>query len=593
MTPLREAFVLPTIFLTVTLIGGLRIADTVRLVPPPLSALVVGMALVSALVRGRVLVPAIFMDPARRPLENVSGLVVVLTLLAASAQVINLVVPDAGLLHVAFVVFLFVQLISLAAAGTGRAGTLRSLFVLLGAAFVMRFIVLESLYSVEAGALKRVLTALMAGVTLGGIEYQPHAASTGYVAFAALALYMTGLVLLPPRAEPGTAMMVPSVREGLPVPVLIAVLASFSSACGNGASVPAQVTSANSAVPATVSSARREALLASAKVWMPPSVPPGSVDFSSNPQGPGWIDETSEVDCRLTLDELGGVTPKFNCALPDGSVVKVKYGRGNGELFAEVAATRLLAALGFPADRMYVVREVRCAGCSRLPFQSLRCLHATGLQWPCFPGGLDVTRVRSFDPAVVERRLEGRRIEAVPDQGWAWYELDKIDPARGGSSRAEVDALKLLAVFLAHWDNKAENQRLICPPGAEAPDGGCASPLAMLQDLGATFGPDKLDLQNWRRRPVWQDASTCRVSMEQLPWGGGTFPEGHISEDGRTFLLELLDQLSRRQLEALFAGARVSAFESVAAPSRNPEAWAAVFLEKVRQVRTAGPCPAG
>ena len=37
-----------------------------------------------------------------------------------------------------------------------------------------------------------------------------------------------------------------------------------------------------------------------------------------------------------------------------------------------------------------------------------------------------------------------------------------VDPSKGGAPRAHVDALRLLAVFLAHWDNKAENQRLVC-----------------------------------------------------------------------------------------------------------------------------------
>ena len=589
MTPLREAFVLPAIFLTVTLLGGLRIGDGVRLVPPPLSALVIAVALVTALVRGRVLLPAVFMHGARRPLENVSGAVAVLTLFAASAQAIHVVVPDAGLLHVAFVVLLFIQLISLSAAGTGRAGTLRSLFVLLGSAFVLRFVVLESLYSTEAGTLKRVLTALMAGVTLGGIEYQPHAASTGYIAFAALALYVTGLVLLPARPDPGTAMMVRTSRDGLPVHIVLATIA-FLNGCGGSAPLDQPATSGS---PDTmlVSGAEREAALAAARVWLPPPVPPGAVDFTSNPQGPGWLDPASEAECRLAFGSLGGVTPKFNCALGDGSVVKVKYGRSNGELFAEVTATRLLSALGFPADRMYVVSEVRCAGCPRAPFQALRCHAATGLQWPCFPAGLDYSRVRSFEPAVIERRLGGRRIESTPDQGWAWYELDKIDPARGGAAPAHVDALRLLAAFLAHWDNKAENQRLICPPDADAPDGGCTAPLAMLQDVGATFGPNKLDLQNWRRTPVWHEPSSCRLSMKRLPWGGGTFPDAQISEAGRQFLLQLLEQLSAGQVETLFAAARIEAFESIAAESRNPAAWAAVFMDKVRQIRSAGPCP--
>ena len=120
-----------------------------------------------------------------------------LALFAATAQVFNLVTPDAGLLHVLFSTFFLVQVLALSAAGTGRAGFLRSVLVLLGSAFVLRFVILETLYAPGSGALKRVLTALMQGVTLGALDYTPNAPATGYVAFLTLLLYMIGLVLLP------------------------------------------------------------------------------------------------------------------------------------------------------------------------------------------------------------------------------------------------------------------------------------------------------------------------------------------------------------------------------------------------------------
>ena len=210
----------------------------------------------------------------------------------------------------------------------------------------------------------------------------------------------------------------------------------------------------------------------------------------------------------------------------------MKYGRGNPELHAEIAATRLLTALGFGADHMYTVRKVRCAGCPMFPFQALKCLGETGFERTCFAGGIDYSSTTEFEHVSIERRLEGRRIESTPDQGWAFYEIDKVDEAAGGSPRAHVDAVKLLAVVIAHWDNKAENQRLLCLPGGDLPDGGCARPYAILQDLGASFGPTKLDLHNWRSTPVWADARACRVSMKQMPWGGATFPEQRISEAG-------------------------------------------------------------
>ena len=315
------------------------------------------------------------------------------------------------------------------------------------------------------------------------------------------------------------------------------------------------------------------------------------IDFSANPSGPGTFAEDATVECRLVVKGMSGTTPKFDCERPGGDVVRVKYGRGNPELHAEVAATRLLSALGFGADRMYVVRRIRCAGCPAFPFQSLRCLADTGAERACFPRAVDYTRAADFEHVVLERRLDGRTIESTPGQGWAWYELDQVDAGAGGAPRAHLDALRLLAVFIGHWDNKAENQRLICLPGGDRPGGGCSRPFAIVQDLGASFGPVKLDLPNWRSTGVWTDPRACRVSMAALPWGGGTFPDRQLSEEGRRFLLERLEQFSESQIRDLFDAARVELSESITAEGRQSGAWAAAFMQKVKQIRDAGPCP--
>jgi hypothetical protein len=46
--------------------------------------------------------------------------------------------------------------------------------------------------------------------------------------------------------------------------------------------------------------------------------------------------------------------------------------------------------------------------------------------------------------------------------------LPLVDPAKGGATRAELDALRLTAILLGHWDNKASNQRLVCEEGPAA-----------------------------------------------------------------------------------------------------------------------------
>ena len=200
MTPLRESFVLPCLFLTVALLGGLRLGVPgvdVRLVPPPLVSLVLAVLLLGSLVRSRVFTPDRLIAHHRPPLENVSGGVVLLTLFAATAQIFNLLTPDSGLLHVLVSVFFLVQLLTTLTAVRDRTAMLRSLAVLMGCAFFLRFLALESLYAPGGGVLKRVMTALMEGVTLGALDYAPTGRATGYVAFMALTLYLIGLVLLP------------------------------------------------------------------------------------------------------------------------------------------------------------------------------------------------------------------------------------------------------------------------------------------------------------------------------------------------------------------------------------------------------------
>lgn len=177
----------------------------------------------------------------------------------------------------------------------------------------------------------------------------------------------------------------------------------------------------------------------------------------------------------------------------------MKYGADNPELQGEVAATRLLSALGFPADDVHVVGAVRCFGCPADPFPILqRCWKDGDVVRACL-GPIDCAEPRDFTPARIERRFPGEAIEARRNEGWAWNELDQIDPAQGGASRADVDALRLMAVFLPHWDNKARNQRLLCLETRADPRAPCQRPLAMIADAGATFGPDKVNLDGWVR----------------------------------------------------------------------------------------------
>ena len=90
-----------------------------------------------------------------------------------------------------------------------------------------------------------------------------------------------------------------------------------------------------------------------AQVWKPTNI--AAMDIVAGPQGKGAVPPRATVTCEFREKRMNGRSPKFTCVISEGDEVKVKYGKENGEVYAEVAATRLLWALGFLADRMYPV----------------------------------------------------------------------------------------------------------------------------------------------------------------------------------------------------------------------------------------------
>lgn len=195
----REAIVLPGLFLTVALGGGFRMAASGQLVflVPSLMALVLSLLLVGVLFRSGALVPDALMHASRPALGNVSGALVLASLFAAGAQVFNTITPEAGLLTFVFNIFFLLLLWNTIAARPDRRRLLHSLLVLFGGAFLLKYVVLGALYDPQGGLTKRVLTVLLEGVTLGGLTYQTPAPVTGYVAFFTILLFLVGLILLP------------------------------------------------------------------------------------------------------------------------------------------------------------------------------------------------------------------------------------------------------------------------------------------------------------------------------------------------------------------------------------------------------------
>jgi hypothetical protein len=318
---------------------------------------------------------------------------------------------------------------------------------------------------------------------------------------------------------------------------------------------------------------RLEALRHS-QVWMPGDIP--SKNLRLGPQDDNGFQPEAVVNCNYVEEKQTG-TPKFDCELSPDDTIRVKYGDANGEIYSEVASSRLLWALGFGADRVYPVKVV-CKDCPADPMKSHKKVEGS----------------REFNAAVVERKFAGDEIELSKDSGWAWVELSFVDQTSGGAPLAHRDALKLLAAMIQHTDSKPQQQRLVCLDQVHGmtaqEEGRCKHPFMLINDLGKTFGQATLtnadkkssvNFESWSKTPMWKDAEECVAQLSKSFTGSLEHPK--IGESGRQFLADLLSQLSDRQLRDMFEVARFTKRD----PKVSVDDWVRVFKEKRDEIANA------
>jgi len=351
----------------------------------------------------------------------------------------------------------------------------------------------------------------------------------------------------------------PTVLRLLLVTTLVWLMAPLSSPAGEAEKKATGVTKE-----------QRVAVIKRAQVWSP--TPVSAMDIKRGPESPKAFTPGELVPCEYVEKKLAGNSPKFTCRLSDNDEVKVKFGKTNGEVYAEVATTRLLWALGFGADRMYPVR-IECHGCP-----------------PDFKGAPQPNaKPVIVEPASIERKLPGKAIETKEDSGWAWPELSLVDDRAGGAPRLQIDALRLLASLLQHTDSKPAQQRILCV-SYEKKSGddlaACKEPLLMLNDVGLTFGhanafnrngPGSTNFEEWSKTPVWKETTGCVGNISKSMTG--TLEHPVIGEAGRAFLASLLNQLTDAQLHDLFDVARFSMRSD-----HTTEEWVDAFKHKRDEV---------
>jgi hypothetical protein len=311
---------------------------------------------------------------------------------------------------------------------------------------------------------------------------------------------------------------------------------------------------------------------------------------------------------------MGGATKKFACTTASGKTIRVKYTEpsktSNREVFATVAASRLLWALGFTSIPVYPIM-LDCMDCPDDPSEG------TGKK--AKRSYLATYQPMFTDPALVD--------EEEADQGWKFGELDAaISALPAGELRSRqrqyFDALQLVGVILQHGDRKPEQQRLSCHGALKADAGSirqldgdsvffenpgataCDSPAVSMQDMGATFGgagkrtkgsTAKMNLESWVDKQVFKGSGgECHGELTvSMAAGDGSMGDPRIGEAGRKFLFDRLQRLTDEHLKAIFGAARVNLMtkDDDDPKGSTVEGWVAAFKDKVRQIgeRTCAP----
>jgi len=220
--------------------------------------------------------------------------------------------------------------------------------------------------------------------------------------------------------------------------------------------------------------------------------------------------------------------------------------------YTEVAAARVMWALGFPVDDLWPVREVHCFGCPSDPFYPNK--------------SKKIYPELVFEDAVVERRIKGKKIESEPTlfgQGWDWGEARAALKGASRQQQIEFEGLLVILSLLNHISNDFEQQRIVCDKGSIGADGLCNRTIMMVQDLGSTFGhkskeyKSKGSFKHWSKEPVFSDPGKCVLNLEFSTEHDSKDVKLTISQEGVDFIKSKLSRLPEESVHAIFELAKM------------------------------------
>lgn len=193
---------LPFIFLTVSLLGGMRLnaADGAFLfIKPPLIALIFAAILLVLFFRAQLLKLDGWFSEDFTTLKNAANGAVLITLFFASTQIFNSLIPEQSLPFWVIAFCFFWTLWNNLFADFDTKKLLKSLGAMFGFAFIVKYLILASLTAPESESwLQGILQNPTKEAFTWALDLPRFAAGTGYIQFFAIVFYLIGLFLLPP-----------------------------------------------------------------------------------------------------------------------------------------------------------------------------------------------------------------------------------------------------------------------------------------------------------------------------------------------------------------------------------------------------------
>lgn len=202
---IRNYLLLPLIFLTVTLLGGLRLSADINafiFLKPALVCLIFSAILLVLFFRAALLQFEGWFSENFSTLKNIANAFVLFTLFTASVQIFNALLPEQGLpFWIIALLFFWTLWNNFFSVFTGKR-LLQSLGSLFGLAFVLKYLILANL---SAPSSESWLKGIIENPTKEAFTYlldlPGFSAGTGYIQFFTVIFYLLGLFLLPGTTE--------------------------------------------------------------------------------------------------------------------------------------------------------------------------------------------------------------------------------------------------------------------------------------------------------------------------------------------------------------------------------------------------------